>query len=822
MRSSPESSGYERFEILSPCESMAIPRLKCWCGNPDLLPFSPGYRRCPKCETLVALQSLQPQDLRVKDEARDFYGREYWFSHQQKDLGFPDIVARSRSDLSERCLHWLHALLKYKIPPAKILEVGSAHGGFVALLEGAGFDAVGLELSPWVVELAERTFGVSMLAGPIEDQSLASHSLEAIVLMDVLEHFPDPLGTVKFCLGLLAERGVLVIQTPRYPEGKGYEELLASRDRFLEQLKSEEHLFIFSRQSIQAFLNRLGIEAIAWEPALFPHYDMFLFGSRSSLPAQSPEAIERALSGKPQGRIIQALLDLYGRHELLHGRLLEAEADRAARLEVIREADRQLKTLNRKIQDLEKSPLFLLLRKLRAFLLLNSKALRKREIAAPLLPVPDHSSNPTAPTPGAFPKEISRIAVDLIPLLPGGENGGAKLLAIAMVRSLRQVLPKSQFLLLTADWNHEALSFLDAPNVRRLCLASRSAGQNPPAPSVVNQPGWKHRLLQAAQYLPPGPRKRLKSIFLSLSRHRRPVPDTLRAFRAQIYFCPFTLPFFSDPSVPVVSVLYDLQFLYYPYFFDPAEHIARERNFRETCRRANRIVCISEFVRQTVLSNSNLAPDRLTTVPIQLGKRLAKTPKETIRTVLEKYRLQENGFFFYPANYWPHKNHPMLFTALGIFQSRHPESPLRLVCCGALEEERSSLQRWVRRLGLGSRVRLLGFLPEEEFASLFSSCRALIFPSLYEGFGMPLVEAMEMGKPVLCSQGTSLPEVAGEAALYFDSRKPESIAEALERISADERLVDDLVLKGKSRSRRFLDEEKMAREYVAVFQEVLS
>ena len=86
---------------------------------------------------------------------------------------------------------------------------------------------------------------------------------------------------------------------------------------------------------------------------------------------------------------------------------------------------------------------------------------------------------------------------------------------------------------------------------------------------------------------------------------------------------------------------------------------------------------------------------------------------------------------------------------------------------------------------------------------------------------MPLVEAMEMGKPVLCSQGTSLPEVAGEAALYFDSRKPESIAEALERISADERLVDDLVLKGKSRSRRFLDEEKMAREYVAVFQEVL-
>jgi glycosyltransferase involved in cell wall biosynthesis len=249
--------------------------------------------------------------------------------------------------------------------------------------------------------------------------------------------------------------------------------------------------------------------------------------------------------------------------------------------------------------------------------------------------------------------------------------------------------------------------------------------------------------------------------------------------------------------------------------------MARERNFRETCRRASRIVCISEFVRHTVLQKSSLPPDRVTTIPIQLGKRLHPPGREAIRKALDKYDLQENDFFFYPANYWPHKNHPMLFTALGILRSRRPDIPLQLVCCGALEEERLTLQRCARRLGLGSRIRLFGFLPEEEFSSLFSSCRALIFPSLYEGFGMPLVEAMDMGKPVLCSRGTSLPEVAGEAAFYFDPRKPDSIAEAMERICADERLAEDLVLKGKSRSARFRDEKKMAREYAAVFREVL-
>src|SRR5262245_33415038 len=119
----------------------------CWCGNTGLVAFGAGYWRCSVCETLVSAQMPGPEIAYVTDEKCDLYGREYWFSHQEEDLGQPSILTRARSDLSERCLHWLRAVLKYKQPPARVLELGSGHGGFVAMLGWAGFDAMGLEIS---------------------------------------------------------------------------------------------------------------------------------------------------------------------------------------------------------------------------------------------------------------------------------------------------------------------------------------------------------------------------------------------------------------------------------------------------------------------------------------------------------------------------------------------------------------------------------------------------------------------------------------------------------------------------------------------------
>ena len=306
---------------------------KCWCGNTDLMPFSPEYLKCLACKTLVAVQMPGANIARVTDDENDFYGREYWFSHQENDLGFPSIRIRSRTDLPERCLHWLRTVLKYKLPPGHVLELGSAHGGFVAMLCWAGFDATGLELSPWVVEFAKDTFGVPMLLGPVEDQQIEPGSLDLIALMDVLEHLPDPVGTMRHCLNLLNPDGILVIQTPRLPEDKTYEDMVAQDDPFLEQLKEMDHLYLFSRRSIGEFFQRLGADHLAFETAFFAHYDMFLIVSSAPLAVYLPDEIERALSATPGGRLVQAMLDL-------DDQFRESEADRAARLDQINELTR--------------------------------------------------------------------------------------------------------------------------------------------------------------------------------------------------------------------------------------------------------------------------------------------------------------------------------------------------------------------------------------------------------------------------------------------------------------------------------------------------
>ena len=146
---------------------------------------------------------LSNDQLVVSNDEDDFYGRKYWESHQTQDLDQPDIVTRSRSDLTERSLYWLRTILKYKLPSAKILELGSAHGGFVALLNRAGYEAHGLELSPFIVDYAKKTFGVPMYCGPIESHNTAASSLDIICLMYVIEHLPYPESTMKYCMNLL-------------------------------------------------------------------------------------------------------------------------------------------------------------------------------------------------------------------------------------------------------------------------------------------------------------------------------------------------------------------------------------------------------------------------------------------------------------------------------------------------------------------------------------------------------------------------------------------------------------------------------------------
>jgi 2-polyprenyl-3-methyl-5-hydroxy-6-metoxy-1,4-benzoquinol methylase len=313
-------------------------RPRCWCGSEDLKAFSPDYRVCGACRTLVAAAMPGPEIGRVEDEERDFYGRRYWFEYQERELHNPDITVRARGDLPERCVYWLRTLLRYRVPPARTLDIGCGHGAFVMLLARAGFDASGLELSPWVVDFARRTFGVRILRGPLEAQALPSGSLDAITMMDVLEHLADPETTLRAALSALAEDGALVIQTPAVPPDLSWEEMVATKHPFLPLMAERGHLYLFNTASLrQLLVERLGVAHVRFEPAYFGPYDMFVVASRQPFAWQKSSAIEEALDATPDGRLVHALLDVEERWSQLYARYEDVERDRAARLAALLE-----------------------------------------------------------------------------------------------------------------------------------------------------------------------------------------------------------------------------------------------------------------------------------------------------------------------------------------------------------------------------------------------------------------------------------------------------------------------------------------------------
>jgi len=219
---------------------MSHDSLLCWCGNNHLQRFSPEYDRCLKCETLISRHKHALTAGLTAEGDKGFYGRKYYESHLVEKYHYPSLPERARGDLSERCIHWLQILLHYQLPPSRILEIGSGHGGFVALARWAGFEAVGLEISSWVVDFAKETFQIPMLLGSVENQVLQPSSLGAVILMDVLEHFPDPCGTMRTCFDWLKPDGIFLVQTPKYSGDSTYDQLVARKDRVFKMLNAEK------------------------------------------------------------------------------------------------------------------------------------------------------------------------------------------------------------------------------------------------------------------------------------------------------------------------------------------------------------------------------------------------------------------------------------------------------------------------------------------------------------------------------------------------------------------------------------------------------
>ena len=266
------------------------------------------------------------------------------------------------------------------------------------------------------------------------------------------------------------------------------------------------------------------------------------------------------------------------------------------------------------------------------------------------------------------------------------------------------------------------------------------------------------------------------------------IPQTLRALQANradsdqgarplLYHSPYYLMPYLVPT-PTVLTFYDLIPLFFPQYVSRRARLLFRFTMRLALRASQHIFSISESARQDLTQRFAVDPDRITTTPLAPAPRFRPQPRAEIEHIRQRYGLPPTFLLYFGSNK-PHKNLPNLIKA---YAERSGTASCPLVIAGAWDEHYLEPKELVARKNLTDTVNFLGPIPDADLPGLYAAATAFIFPSRYEGFGLPVLEAMSCGTPVACSNTSSLPEVTGNAALLFAPDNINAIADSLEQL----------------------------------------
>jgi len=277
----------------------------------------------------------------------------------------------------------------------------------------------------------------------------------------------------------------------------------------------------------------------------------------------------------------------------------------------------------------------------------------------------------------------------------------------------------------------------------------------------------------------------------------------------------YTLP----PLVRCKSVvtIHDCIHLMFPQYLPNPLSLAYARtSITLAARRATRVLTVSESSKRDILRFVDIPPSKIDVIYNSYDERFGVEPKEEdVVRVRERYQLHDR-FVLYAGNVKPHKNLERLIEAFHLVRDRGLDR-LKLVMIGDDISKYTALRRAVHRHQLHQYVRFLGYLPEATLGVMYRLAGVFVFPSLYEGFGFPPLEAMAAGAPVITSNVSSLPEVVGDAALLIDPMDAGAIADAMVRVLGDAALRAELVRRGYARVKTFSWDRSVARTH-AVYQ----
>jgi glycosyltransferase involved in cell wall biosynthesis len=301
--------------------------------------------------------------------------------------------------------------------------------------------------------------------------------------------------------------------------------------------------------------------------------------------------------------------------------------------------------------------------------------------------------------------------------------------------------------------------------------------------------------------LPPAVRRARVELVGGIGGARLPVYDQfqLRLAVRRLGVQAFYSPYFDAPvglSVPTIVTMHDAVHFRFPHLYPVTQRLYYQGLMRIHARRAAAVVTDSLFSRDELAACLAVDRERLHVVPLGLPGSFRRPDGGADAVRLARYGLPAR-YVLYPGGVEPRKNLARLLGGYARFRRSVPDAP-GLVLTGA-RERYAPFGPIVQRLELGEALYFPGRVAGDDMPHLYAAASAVIYPSLYEGFGLPLLEAMAAEVPVACSNRSSLPEIGGDAAWYFDPESEEAIAAGLERVTTDQALRGQLVAAGRAR-----------------------
>lgn len=296
------------------------------------------------------------------------------------------------------------------------------------------------------------------------------------------------------------------------------------------------------------------------------------------------------------------------------------------------------------------------------------------------------------------------------------------------------------------------------------------------------------------------------------------LPQEIKRFKIDLFHSSANTTFWRS-SCPVVVTVHDTKL-----FETPRPSWIEEFYMKGIqpllLRRATRIICPSAFTRQCVMERLRIPENKVTVVYLGLNQNFkVLNDKERAGKIRQQYGISDEFVFSYGGE-TPSKNISNLLRAFAYLKKK-TEIPHQLVVTGIRSKEVLSMHlREARELGVETSVLILGYLPEDDLVALLNVASVFVYPSLFEGFGFPPIEAMACGVPVAASDATSIPEIVGDAALFFDGRNPQEMADQIYRIIREPRLAEILRQKGFERIRKFSWDET-AKKTLRIYQEAV-